>query len=98
VSKGVGEHHDEVGPDSMCRGGEGLTGVALPIAVRFGGGGSPVRVHRRGRGRSLHGRRGAPGQGAARGGEGEAGGGPEWPTRGGVPGDGRRRRPLITAL
>jgi hypothetical protein len=27
-----------------CRGGEGLTGVALPMAARSGGGGSPVRA------------------------------------------------------
>jgi hypothetical protein len=57
-----------------------------------------VRGHRRGRGRSLHGRRGAPGRGGARGGEGEAGGGPEWPAHGGVPDSGRRRRPLVAAL
>jgi hypothetical protein len=55
-----------------------------------------VRGHRRGRGRSFHGRRGALGRGGARGGEGEAGGGPEWPARGGVP-DGRRRRRLLVA-
>jgi hypothetical protein len=42
-------------------GEEWLTGVALPMAARLGGGGSPVRGRWRGRGRSLCGRRGAPG-------------------------------------
>jgi hypothetical protein len=46
------------------------------VGTRFDGSGeergSPVRGHRKGRGRSLHGRRGAPSQGGARGGEGEA--------------------------
>jgi hypothetical protein len=46
------------------------------VGTRFDGSGeergSPVRGHRKGRGRSLHGCRGAPSQGGARGGEGEA--------------------------
>jgi hypothetical protein len=43
VSKGVGEHYDEVGADLRCRGGEGLTGVGLSMAARFGHRGMPVR-------------------------------------------------------
>jgi hypothetical protein len=67
-------------------GEEWLTGVALPMATRLGGGGSPVRGRWRGRGRSLCGCRGAPSRGDACGGRDEAGGGPERPTHGGVPG------------
>jgi hypothetical protein len=67
-------------------GEEWFTGVALPMATLLGGGGSPVRGRWRGRGRSLCGRRGAPGQGdACRGGD-ETEGGPERPAHGGVPG------------
>jgi hypothetical protein len=52
----------------------------------------------RGRGGRLRVRRTSWSQGHARGGEGEAGGGPEWPTCSGVPGGGRRRRPLVAVL
>jgi hypothetical protein len=43
-------------------GEEWLTGVALTMVVRLAEGGSPVRGHWRGQGRSLCGRRGAPGR------------------------------------
>jgi hypothetical protein len=67
-------------------GEEWLTGVALPMAARLGRGGSPVRGRWRGRGRSLCGRRGAPGWSDACGGGDEAGGGLERPAHSGVPG------------
>jgi hypothetical protein len=80
AGKPVGKHRGGVGARFEGSGeDEGLTGIALPMAARSGGGGSPVRGHRRGRGRSLHGRRGAPGRGGARGGEGEAVPWPEVP-------------------
>jgi hypothetical protein len=88
----------EWGPDLRGRGRRGAHRSSAPHGGAIGGGGSPVRGHRRGRGRSLHGRRGAPGRGGARGGEDEAGGGPQWPARGGVPDGGRRRRSLVIAL
>jgi hypothetical protein len=62
----------EWGPDLRGRGRRGAHRSSAPHGGAVGGGGSPVRGHRRGRGRSLHGRRGAPGRGGARGGEGEA--------------------------
>jgi hypothetical protein len=43
VSKGVGEHHGEVGPDLRCQGGEGLIGVRLSVVMRFGRRGMLVR-------------------------------------------------------
>jgi hypothetical protein len=62
----------EWGPDLRGRGRRGAHRSSAPHGGAVGGGGSPMRGHRRGRGRSLHGRRGAPGRGGGRGGEGEA--------------------------
>jgi hypothetical protein len=98
VSKEVGEHHDEVAARFDVPGRRGAHWSSAPHGGAVDEGGSPVRGHRRGRGQSLHGRRGASGRGGAHGGEDEAGRGPEWPARGGVPDDGRRRRPLVAAL
>jgi hypothetical protein len=73
------ERHRDVKNPFWDNGEEWLTRVALPMAARLGGGGSPVRGHWRGRGRSLCGRRGASSRGDA------CGGGPERPAHGGVP-------------
>jgi hypothetical protein len=62
----------EWGPDLRGRRRRGAHRSSVPHGGAVSGGGSPVRGHRRGRGWSLHGRRGAPGRGGARGGEGEA--------------------------
>jgi hypothetical protein len=62
----------EWGPDLRGRGRRGAHRSSAPHGGAVGGGGSPVTGHRRGQGQSLHGCRGAPGQGGAHGGEGEA--------------------------
>jgi hypothetical protein len=72
AGKPVGDHRDGVGARFEGSGRRGAHRSSAPHGGAVGGGGSPVRGHRRGRGRSLHGHRGAPGQGGARGGEGEA--------------------------
>jgi hypothetical protein len=79
------ERHRDVKNPFWGSGEEWLTGVALPMVTRLGGGGSLVRGRWRGQGWSLCGRRGAPGRDDACGGGDEAGGGPERPAHGGVP-------------